>query len=982
MKYVFENRLNVLLSELLNEMGLFSSSEHIGIGGREDIIANYQGLRIVLEGSYSKSDAEKDATKRIDQFPIDLAIAIHYSEKYPQTLSEIEIKKKLQESDFYAKIIVPIDISNTIHEYLTEKKYIVKAQEGWTQVNLSSLSNLIRESAQFIISEQHIKQIEEEVEEFIQLFINLLKTHPNSENLAKQLYEIFFKLYGFSIGKIEDIKEIIYAQAGLALLLSTIYYESIRYKYGFSSVEILLKEKGVISALQRAVEKILEVNYEPIFKITQAILTNLPPTDNRVYKYLVDLSIKIVSKRSLLRKDLAGRIYHKIVGEQSLQKGLAIFYTQIPSAYLLLYLSNPVIKIQRDNGNVEFTLPTVCDFACGSGTLLTASYSIYRRNVFLSLMRMGIDIDPKEINEKFHRDIMDVCYGIDVLKYATQISALNLAFHNPEIELDHFNTYALPLGMKRETESSISLGSLEYVRLERSSIKFFMGEKVTQVGITGEEKRYFTPHPFDLIVMNPPFTRATGRGGKEGGGLFGFMINEDLRTRFLKEYTDLREVIRQELIVIASEFLEGNSLSQLLELREFSPFRAIGPAGEGLLFLFLANKWVKMGGKIAFVLPKNLLLASSWFLARALIVSNYHLEYIVISFDTDGYNFSESTSMSECLFVAKRVKKHKKDEGTKFIMLLKKPKTSIEAISLANKIEKIEENGYVEINDCSAFIVIVERNLLIENLNNWGRFVFLPNFQLLINLTSLFNGFIKLGESNEEIPLIELNELISTIGIDRHQFSNNFNQTNTKVPGCVDVLIGGEESIRTTMKTTTNSYALPTDNGRRLLDEKASNLLIPERFRLNTAHIISLFLEKMTLANMFYAIRLKNDEEENYKCFCLWFNTTWGILSILADRQETMGAWINIKMTQWKLVKVLNIDELSDSTKQSLVEIFNKFKDIDLGRIPEQYNYENDNYKQRLELDKSFLEAMNIEVNIKDLHSLYREMYSSLNLLK
>ena len=169
MKNVFENRLNVLLSELLNEMGLFSSSEQIGIGGRGDIIAYYQGLRIVLEGSYSKSDAEKDATKRIDQFPIDLAIAIHYSEKYMQSLSEIEIKKNLKKANFYVKVIVPIDISSPILEYLNEKDIISEAQGGWNQVDLSSLSNLIRESAQFIISEHHIKQIEEEVEQFIQI---------------------------------------------------------------------------------------------------------------------------------------------------------------------------------------------------------------------------------------------------------------------------------------------------------------------------------------------------------------------------------------------------------------------------------------------------------------------------------------------------------------------------------------------------------------------------------------------------------------------------------------------------------------------------------------------------------------------------------------------------------------------------------------------------------------------------------------------
>jgi len=129
---------------------------------------------------------------------------------------------------------------------------------------------------------------------------------------------------------------------------------------------------------------------------------------------------------------------------------------------------------------------------------------------------------------------------------------------------------------------------------------------------------------------------------------------------------------------------------------------------------------------------------------------------------------------------------------------------------------------------------------------------------------------------------------------------------------------------------------------------------------------------------MFYALRLQNDEEVNYKILCLWFNTTWGILSLLVDRQETMGAWINIKMTQWRLVKVLNINELSDSLKQSLIKVFDKFKDLDLGRIPQQYNNESDTYKLRRELDKSFLKALQIDVKDKDLDSLYQEINSSL----
>ena len=58
MKLSFKSRLNVLLSELLNQMGVISRAEHIG-QGRKDIIIFHQGLAIVLEGSYDLQDAEK-----------------------------------------------------------------------------------------------------------------------------------------------------------------------------------------------------------------------------------------------------------------------------------------------------------------------------------------------------------------------------------------------------------------------------------------------------------------------------------------------------------------------------------------------------------------------------------------------------------------------------------------------------------------------------------------------------------------------------------------------------------------------------------------------------------------------------------------------------------------------------------------------------------------------------------------------------------
>ncbi|MCD6387406.1 MAG: hypothetical protein J7L30_03695, partial [Methanophagales archaeon] len=94
----------------------------------------------------------------------------------------------------------------------------------------------------------------------------------------------------------------------------------------------------------------------------------------------------------------------------------------------------------------------------------------------------------------------------------------------------------------------------------------------------------------------------------------------------------------------------------------------------------------------------------------------------------------------------------------------------------------------------------------------------------------------------------------------------------------------------------------------------------------------------------------------------------------LANRQETRGAWITLKMTQWKLLPVLDITKLEEDKLKRLAKVFDEFKDKDLGRIPEQFV----NYNLRLELDKAFLKAVGAEVDEDALTDLYEEIRSSM----
>jgi len=708
---------------------------------------------------------------------------------------------------------------------------------------------------------------------------------------------------------------------------------------------------------------------EPIFTITKAILRAVPSIEE-LFNDLIKLAVKLSSKRSLFRRDFAGKIYHDIVGDWAIKKGLAVFFTQVPSAYLLLSLTNP--NPVEEEGKLK--LPRICDFACGSGTLLTAAYNVTRSKYDSYLLKNHTRKTPKESNEEFHKAFIKNCYAFDVLKYATQIARLTLALNCPEIPLEDFKSHTIPLGIRKESgREMVSLGSLEFARSSPQIDKNIIKKWEMQ-----EEKEHLCIEPFDLVVMNPPFTGTSERKrkGRKSEGLFGFMTDKEILEKVKKDYQYLsREEIKRFLETNAINFLEGHPLKRLI-VDKSSPYRKIWPAGEPVPFLYLAHKYTKINGTIGFVLPKSFLSGITWFLARTLLASDYHVDTIVVSYDSqEGYNFSLSTGLSECLLIATKKNEHLNEKKTKFAMLLNKPKTDRTAIALANKISQGEYN--VEINGASAFVISVGREELVDNLDNWGRFVSLPNLKILKILKQLLRGEIRVGEIERRLPLTKLDELISTIGINRCELGNNFKKVDNQVTGALKILYGGGEEKRKKMSILPNQYTLPIKRGEKIFQEKAGYLLVPDRIRWDTTHTISLLSKERTLGNMFFAVNLKNESINKLKALCLWLNTTWGILTVLSNRQETEGAWTSLVMGHWRTLPVLNVDGISKECLEKLAQVFDSFMNVELGRIPHQYNVENESYKIRLDLDTTVLETLGIEVREEALTSLYQEIYSS-----
>jgi hypothetical protein len=337
------------------------------------------------------------------------------------------------------------------------------------------------------------------------------------------------------------------------------------------------------------------------------------------------------------------------------------------------------------------------------------------------------------------------------------------------------------------------------------------------------------------------------------------------------------------------------------------------------------------------------------------------------------------------LIVARKRDKFQENEQTTITVLLRKPSTSLEARALAFAILNARDT-YIEIKDVKAFTYKVSSKELTKRLFNWGALLAFPDPELTRIANETLDGII----FGVKIPMTRLGT-IAQIGIDAHQFHDAFQVTHGDVPGSYPAVFGGEEERRLKMSVSPNARILPKGVktkageklGDRLFREYSSVLLVPDRIRVNTAHVISICSTEPALSNIFYSVRLKsndgknNNEIKRLKALCLWLNTTWGILSILANRSETEGGWIRLKMTHWRLQPVLDVVKLDDNIIDKLANIFDKYSDKQLARLPNQFDPANIDPVRR-SIDLEFLDVMGIKVKSEELDELYRRIHQNL----
>ena len=411
---------------------------------------------------------------------------------------------------------------------------------------------------------------------------------------------------------------------------------------------------------------ILEINYWPIFHVASEILAwmDQPRVAAEILELLHQVNLQIERSDAARSHDLTGFVFQRLIADR---KFLATFYTRPESAALLAALALPQQRPLAGAGWTDaLTLSAlqIGDFACGTGTLLSA---VYNRLGALHELHGG---DAAAL----HKEMLEqALVGCDVLPMALHLTLTMLASNYPVLTFADCHMLVMPYG-KQPTDDGgrqFALGSLDLLGLQ--SVIPGWSTRPDTVNSNGEEDSIesvgheVNDHSFDLVIMNPPFTRPTNHEGQH------------------------RDVPNPALAAFGTD-AEGQKVMSERLRKEFRETCAHGNAGMASYFLAIADQKVRRDGTLALVMPQVLLSGASWHKARQMLRERYHQIIVatIAGSKSQDKAFSADTGLGECLLVAIG-RTHEQTERARFLTLHRIPRNQTEGELIADSVHDLQD---------------------------------------------------------------------------------------------------------------------------------------------------------------------------------------------------------------------------------------------------------------------------------------------------
>ena len=613
-------------------------------------------------------------------------------------------------------------------------------------------------------------------------------------------------------------------------------------------------------SIRQAWKAILSIDYNPVFSPGLAVLNAVSDRDLvQPVRWIGENAVAVADDLASLRFDHAGSLYHRLLSSSSFDGS---FYTNNVSALLLARLALAEDTADWSSADALADL-RIIDPACGTGTLLMAAmHAIRDRHERATVGDADSDLLHLALVE-------DVLYGLDINRHGVQLAACNLTLGNPRVDYKRMNLFTMQHGP--QASGGVKAGSLEFLATAKDSRDIAsLSVPLPSTGGLDAERAEPGAAPtesltgmFDLVIMNPPFTRNDIRNRQYGA-------------------TD-RKMLQQRETEIA-EFLVG---------RDESAFDAIDQTSVESFFTPLADILLKeQGATLAVVVPFTALTGASSRPKRRFLADRFQIETVITSHDPRRINFSENTTIHESLVVARRPSAER--VATRFISISRMPQDAHEAILLSDRI------------NCR------------KPLGEWGTERPWPWPRVRRGDWTAAQFYdATLAEAVHDLAALAGTRLASAgalchVGPGGQRIRDAFllpprrgsHQTTgpssprmpasppRDVPWTMPILWDHVTEHQTTMNASADVLGVPKRGKERYaehnLANRASRLLIVNRLRTDTVRVSACFAETPLLGSAWIPVRPRSPDPGFEQALCAWWNSTPGILTLIGSRAKAL----------------------------------------------------------------------------------------------
>lgn len=946
-----EVALNVILADVLRHMHprwhdsieAEQTRKLVGHWNRQpDLIIHHPGvLPVIVETEFMPAHTvEDDARSRLgevlesDSNPIEQTIAVRIP-KQLSVASQGDLSRLIRETAEFNFCVFSAGTKDTVRW----------PENGWLTGSVEDLATLIEHAS---LSESRIASgvriLETGVAQASYILREAGKDAPDTlRNIAEELRQ-------------QDCEQT--SRMAMAIVANAMmFHNALTGHKNIKSIDELRNFRGrllKVYLLEQWHFIYYNINYWPIFFIARQIMLPIPDrTAHQILNRLAKVASELADLGTTSQLDLGGRMFQKLIADR---KFLATFYTLPSSATLLAELAVSRLAIDWANEKAVTGL-RIGDFACGTGALLNAAYGA----VMARHRRAGGD------DKAIHSQMMEhALVGADIMPSAVHLTATILSSRHPNVTFGDTSIGILRYGMPEEGSGhKLSLGALDFLEDEATMPIWGTGHKNVH-GIKEDSKQelHIQHGSFDLVIMNPPFTRPTGQEAERVG------VPVPSFAAFGTE-EEIQRAMSVELRKMTKPGMAGD-----------------GQAGLASNFIDLAHKKLKPGGVLALILPSTFIQGDAWEKSRNLIREHYHdicIFSIVVTGPTDRA-FSADTGMAEVMVLATRRGKAGRSAKTDaaYINLYRRPQSMLEAFAMGRPEVNFEagaKDGSYEIGE--------------ERVGNWiaaelseGGFAGVRETNV-----SRFAHHLELGElvlprmgKALRVPLCPLSEL-GERGLYHMDLTGTEQNSDGQPRGPFKkkLLIKGEiptypmlwshdAKRETSFMVEIDSCGRPRidceERAQAAWENTATRLHFNRDFQLNSQPLAACMTIEPSIGGTAWPNFLCENREWE-RTLVLWANTTLGLIAFwwMGTRQQQGRARLPISLLPTLLT--LDVRKLSSDQLSKANEVFESFVDQRFRPANEAWD---DTVRQ--DLDRSVLiDLLELPVRIMEPLDLLRKQW-------